>query len=294
MDKVYSSPLHYPGGKCWLFEHLYNRLPPFKTMVSPFFGGGSVELNFAAHGVNIQGYDKNLALINFWHHWLKDAARVENAATEILLEHVENQTALQPLKALEMRIECLPEFRDTELLFWRAVYYYVFNRLSCMGFTYISKYIRPYRLEASDGRLYYTRDIHTRQVFPPMNHMRFCEYELLNIELDAQDFEKTLTESDTFAYCDPPYVDKEVLYDAKDFPHPQLASILKNRKNWVCSYNDVPSVHELYEGFPHEVVKMTSGFKKDGKRMHKEELVIYSPDVYAYLRHQPQQLEIFQ
>ena len=56
MDKLYSSPLHYPGGKRWLFPILADILPPFKEMVSPFFGGGSIELNFAARGKYISGF----------------------------------------------------------------------------------------------------------------------------------------------------------------------------------------------------------------------------------------------
>ena len=293
LRKVYSSPLHYTGGKRWLFEHLYDVLPSVKEIVSPFFGGGSIELNFAAHGVKITGYDTNLALVNFWHHWLLDAPRLEAEAKAVMLEHLDNQESLVNMKALESRVDCLPDFRDTELLFYRAVYYYMFNRLSCRGLTFISKHIRPYRYEESTDALHYTGIIHTRKVFPPMNRMRLCDYGYLNITIDNQDFEKTLTETDTFAYCDPPYWKLESLYAAQGFDHKKLAGILRNRKNWVLSYNDDPMIYELYEGFHKHVVKMTSGWKKNKQRIKKKELLIFSHDVYETMQHpQPQQLTI--
>ena len=66
MKKVYSSPLHYPGGKRWLVNIINEYLPYVEKIVSPFFGGGTIELNLAAQGKQIIAYDTNFALVNFW------------------------------------------------------------------------------------------------------------------------------------------------------------------------------------------------------------------------------------
>ena len=71
MDKVISSPLRYPGGKRWLFTTLLPFIPECtKEMVSPFLGGGAIELNMALRGVKVYGYDTFEPLVNFWNRYL--------------------------------------------------------------------------------------------------------------------------------------------------------------------------------------------------------------------------------
>ena len=51
-------------------------------MISPFFGGGSIELHYASQGVKVYGYDIFEPLTNFWQHAIpfggRMATRIEN------------------------------------------------------------------------------------------------------------------------------------------------------------------------------------------------------------------------
>ena len=76
-----------------------------------------------------------------------------------------------------------------------------------------------------------------------------------NIKVLHADFKNSLTENpDLFTYLDPPYPIKSSLYgkkgDAhKDFDHAGLANILRNREDWILSYNDCIEIRELYFDF---------------------------------------------
>ena len=296
MDKPYTSPLLYPGGKRWLFPILLDLLPPFQEMVSPFMGGGSIELNFAAHGKHIYGYDTCPHLCNFWRHWLKYSLEIQIKAKETLKEHLDDPEVLSQIKQAETSInfdKSLLVFEEFYL--WRAVYYYLFNRLSFQGLTYKTSSIKPYYFNEKEFDFFFNHNemMRTRRLFPQVNRIRFIEYDLLNISIEQQDYEKTLTQNEILAYCDPPYYKIESLYASQGFDHKKLAEILHSRDNWVLSYNDVPFIHELYAGYPKKPVKMTSGFRKDGKRQKKIELLIFSHDIYDYIQQpQPQQLQL--
>ena len=59
--------LRYPGGKSRAVSVLKDYFPKdMKKLVSPFFGGGALELYFAQQGVEVQGYDSFEELVCFW------------------------------------------------------------------------------------------------------------------------------------------------------------------------------------------------------------------------------------
>src|SRR5947207_11112404 len=64
------TPLRYAGGKTLAVGYVVNLLPDkIGRVVSPFFGGGSVEIAIAKElGVEVIGYDIFDILMNYWHH----------------------------------------------------------------------------------------------------------------------------------------------------------------------------------------------------------------------------------
>ncbi len=61
------SPLRYPGGKTRGISFITQYFPTNITeMISPFFGGGSIELHMAAKGITVLGFDVFQPLIEFW------------------------------------------------------------------------------------------------------------------------------------------------------------------------------------------------------------------------------------
>ena len=67
--RVTISPLRYAGGKSKAIGLILDNLPKLKrkTIVSPFFGGGSFELCVSQNlGIKVIGYDIFNMLVNFW------------------------------------------------------------------------------------------------------------------------------------------------------------------------------------------------------------------------------------
>jgi len=68
--RICLSPLRYAGGKSKAIGLILENLPKLreKKIVSPFFGGGSVELCLSQMlGINVIGYDIFNMLANFWY-----------------------------------------------------------------------------------------------------------------------------------------------------------------------------------------------------------------------------------
>ena len=286
MDKVITSPLRYPGAKHWLFEKLMPYIPQdTKEIISPFFGGGSLEINLALRGVKIYGYDIFQPVVNFWQHWLKSTSQVVGYGNELL--NLYSQPELHNIKKQRYPSIC----SEGEL---GASLYYALNRLSFSGSP--SSHVKEYKLR-HDG--HYVRDWHNRpngrRVFP---YTEFWEsVGSLPISVRNKDFTSSLDKHrDVFAFLDPPYpkLASNLYGDGKgsyhgDFDHVGLAEILKQRDKWILTYNDVPFVRNLYDG--HRLIKINRPNDSWGKE--KSELLIFSHDITEQAQSQPKQLYLF-
>ena len=66
--RVSLSPIRYAGGKTLAVGHIVELLPKsIKKVVSPFFGGGSIEIALTKKlGMQVIGYDIFDILCNYW------------------------------------------------------------------------------------------------------------------------------------------------------------------------------------------------------------------------------------
>ena len=66
--RVAVSPIRYAGGKSLAVGHIVELFPDnLKKLVSPFFGGGSVEIAASKYlGLEVIGYDIFNILCNYW------------------------------------------------------------------------------------------------------------------------------------------------------------------------------------------------------------------------------------
>ena len=64
------TPIRYAGGKSRAYDFISSYIPFWprpKTIVSPFMGGGSLEVRWAHEmGINVVGYDVFWVLTNYW------------------------------------------------------------------------------------------------------------------------------------------------------------------------------------------------------------------------------------
>ncbi len=228
IELVYSfrSPLRYPGGKTRGVECITCFFPKnLDKLLSPFFGGGSIELATASKGTKVFGYDLFSPLVEFW--------QCLTTQPNKLAEEVEKYFPLSREKFYQLQ-HTQTKFK-TKLE--RAAVYYVLNRSSFSGAT-LSGGMSPEHPRFTEASIERLKDFYNP-----------------NIKIQKADFKKSLSDHPfTFTYLDPPYLIKSSLYgrkgDAhKNFDHEGLAEILKRREHWILSYNDCDDIRDLYAGF---------------------------------------------
>lgn len=246
------SPLRYPGGKTRGVEFITQFFPKnLDKLLSPFLGGGSIELSVAAKGTIVYGYDIFSPLVEFWQCLLKQPNQ--------LADKVEEYYPLQKNKFYELQ-NTQSKFK-TKLE--RAAVYYVLNRSSFSGST-LSGGMSPE---------------HPRFTITSIERLR--DYLNPNLKVNKADFKLSLAMHPyTFAYLDPPYLIKNSLYGKngnahKDFDHYGLAEIIKKRDHWILSYNDCEEIRSIYSGYHILTPNWKYGMSND--KMSKE-VLIFSKD----------------
>jgi DNA adenine methylase len=246
-EQLYNSksPLRYPGGKTRAVKIITRYFPNDITeMCSPFFGGGSIELYMASKGIRVYGADIFKPLVEFW----QCALSTPNA----LANTVQKYYPLQKKSFYELQ-QKQTKFK-TKLE--RAAVFYVLNRSSFSGTT-LSGGMSP-------------------------NHPRFTKtaikklqiFKNKNVSVHHFDFRSAITRFPRmFLYLDPPYVTDNVLYgksgDAhKHFDHVALHATLKQKNNWVLSYNNCAYIRKLYTGFRIKKLHWNYGMNKS-KQSHE-------------------------
>ena len=283
--KKIKSPLRYTGGKYWLIDKIWDFIPEHtQEMVSPFFGGGALEINLAYNrDIKIYGYDIEPILVNFWRYWLKDPESIIGDARGFCHSHSRDE--LRTLKA-ETLLSDKPLYLDYQM----AVYFYLFNRLSYQGLTLNSSVIY---FECSDDKI-------LRSDGANLFLEKDWEYaNSINIEIQRSDFEKTLLEhTDKLAYLDPPYLGAEAMYKQGEnvFDHHALGEILKSRGNWILSYGHLPQVPYgklVYQDYPMLEFYRQTTFRKAIRKKSVSELLIFSHDIAEQIQ-QSEQLNLFE
>ncbi len=241
------SPLRYAGGKSWAVGYIVEQLPlNIPRLVSPFFGGGSVEIAVAKElGIPVVGFDIFDILVNYWHYQI-------NSPTELYLE----LKKLPPTKEEYYRIkEILRQHWEGEIRLepLKLAAYYYFN----------------HNLSYGPGFLGWVSSVYANPKTYSNLIQRVADFDVKNIEVFCDTYENVLPMfPKDFLYCDPPYYlgdDSTLfrgLYPQRNFPihhnnfdHTLLRNLLENHKNgFILSYNDSPTIREWYKDF--EIIEL--------------------------------------
>lgn len=256
-DNLQKSILRYPGGKSRAVDIILDLIPVnTKTIISPFFGGGSIELACASlRGIKVEGYDVFSPLINFWQCVLTDPKKLG-----IL---VRNHHPLSKTKFYQLQKDLLSIKNKWE----QAAVFFVLNRASFSGST-LSGGMSP------DHPRFNIESVERLECFN-----NYILKDLMHI--DCKDFSEVIKTNDsTLLYCDPPYLIKNKLYgnkgDAhKDFDHFKLFELLSKRKNWILSYNNCEEIKKLYKGYKIIYPQWKYGMGSD---KNSKEMIIVSKD----------------
>ena len=235
-----TSPLRYPGGKTrarallWKTLEYHFDTSKITTVVSPFFGGGSFE--FYIQGklqCHIHANDKFVPLFTFWETAKTDQA---NLVSQLRALHEEGVTKADFGR---MRATII----DAVLPLDQAVMYFAINRCSFSGATLSG----GFSAQSSTGR------------FTTSSIDRVERLNLSNVSFTSFDFEPFIESAPTdgcLMFVDPPYLldSGSKLYGTNGdlhemFDHERLAKCMKKQKGWMMTYNDCPSIRELYKEY---------------------------------------------
>ncbi len=237
------SPIRYAGGKSLAVGHIVENLPKIKRLISPFFGGGSIEIAIAQKlGVKVIGSDIDKPLMKYWHFQLNQPEKLYNALKK-----------LTPDRSTYYKImKICRNWRsgDKQLTGIQIATYFFFNHALSYGPSFIGW----------PAKIYLNKDRYKKL----LNRVRTFKANIKSYNLS---FEKLFKRyPNDFFYCDPPYFLKEDCPTSKmfngvypernkpfyhnNFNHDLLRDCLKNHKGgFILSYNNCDKAKEYYKKY---------------------------------------------
>jgi len=281
--RVVTSPIRYAGGKSLAVGYVIELLPDnIKRVVSPFFGGGSIEIAMSKYlGLKVIGYDIFDVLVNYW--------KFQIEKPEVLYEELKK---LKPDKETFERIRLILNDvwnKKIKLDHLTLAVYFVYN----FNLSYGPEFM------GWSSKIYLNQDRYNRMI------ERIRDFQPKNLKVECADFQKVIkNHPNDFLYCDPPYYLGEDstlfkgIYPMRNNPvfhngfrHDVLKDMLKNHKGgFILSYNDCPTIREWYKDyqqfFPKWQYTMGQGETRIGKNRtnnksshvkNSNEIIIFSP-----------------
>ena len=240
------SPIRYAGGKSLAVGHIIEVMPAgVKRVISPFLGGGSVEVALNLRlGIEVIACDILKPLVIYWQQQIKNPVGLYNELKK-LQPNKDTYTAIkQQLKAYWEGKQSLTDMEVATL--------YYFNHNLSYGPSFLgwpsSVYLNALR---------YKKMIEKVRDFRPM-----ASFKVSCVSFESM-FDKYPND---FFYCDPPYILKDDcpsskmfagIYPQRNFPdhhkgfdHTLLHQrIISHKGGVVLSYNDCQKSKTLYKEY---------------------------------------------
>ncbi|MCS7150087.1 MAG: DNA adenine methylase [Caldimicrobium sp.] len=234
------SPLRYAGGKSWAVGYVIERLPKnLKRLISPFFGGGSIEIAIAKElGIEVIGFDIFDVLVNYWQVQI-------NYPQELYLE----------LKKLKPDRETYHKIKEELKKHWQ-------REINLPSIKLAAYYFFNHNLSYGPGFLEWMSSVYANEKVYNNLLQRVKSFRVKNLKVCWGDFKEIIPKYEyDFLYCDPPYYlgdDSSVfrgLYPQRNFPihhqnfeHQVLRELLlKHKGGFILSYNDSPTIRKWYK-----------------------------------------------
>jgi DNA adenine methylase len=252
------TPIRYAGGKSRAIKIISPYLDNEKKIISPFMGGGSLEVNWASKGIEVIGYDLFDALVNFWDMLLNnkdELVKVLKTITPTLEEY-------NRIKEILMRWENTQEM----LKEWKTDHYKRDEVISLDSITAAAYYYFNHNTSYGPGYLGWGSSVYMKE--DKWNNMikNIDKFNGPTLSVRQGSFENVLPNhmEDTL-YLDPPYYlekdgDNKMfagVYPMKNIPihhdgfnHELLRDLLlKHKGKFVLSYNNCETIREYYKDF---------------------------------------------
>jgi len=279
------TPIRYAGGKSRAYDFISSYIPFWprpKRIISPFIGGGSLEVRWANEmGIEIKGFDVFSILVNYWNHQLSNPEQLYNI-----------------LKTLEPTKEQYDEIKDI-LLHWDKVQE-LFKNWKTDHYDRTSKplddelgaayYWFNHNLSYGPMFLGWFSSIYLKKESLYQNSIeRVRDFKVPNMSVECKSFDEVIPSyPNDFLYCDPPYYmekkegdDDNKMFKAIypnsnwavhhiHFDHEKLRDLLHNHKGqFILSYNDCEWIRENYKDFEFKTPEWAYSYGQGETRIGK-------------------------
>ena len=244
MTKLAKSPLRYPGGKSRALKQILPLIPVnISEFREPFVGGGSVF--FAIRSLfqsRIKSYwinDLNYDLYCFWKQVRDNAPDLVEVLTEAHVTTTDGRTLFEELTRTK---DELNQDRNMLCEFQRAVRFFILNRITFSGVVDSGGYSQS----AYDKRFTYSSIERVKNVCPYLSGVKITNGDYIDALFQEGD--------NVFIFLDPPYwkATESKLYGVRGtlhtaFDHEQFAANMRKcRHKWLITYDDSPTIRELF------------------------------------------------
>ena len=250
----------------------------YDTIISPFIGGGSLEVHWASLGKKVIGYDMFDILCNFWNVLLNDNIELFDKLSSISPTIDEFNRIKEILMSCDKTQEMLKN--------WTTDYYKRDNIISLDNITLAAYYYFNHNCSYGPGYLGWGSSVYLNDKKWKDMILKIKNFKCPNLEVNNLKFEDSIPlHPNDFLYLDPPYYlekDKDNkmhkgLYPMKNFDvhhtgfdHEKLRDLLLNHNgDFVMSYNNCETIREYYKDFellyPKWSYSMGNGEKRIGK-----------------------------
>ena len=264
------SPIRYGGGKSLAVGTIISNIPDdIKKIISPFLGGGSLEIALAQElNIEVVAYDIFDLLVNYWQIQIEKPEELYKELIKLKNTKEEYENVKNILKSVWNKKDGLNNniLSKIEL----AAYYY-FN----------------HNLSYGPGFLGWMSSIYLNEnkYLSMLNKVK--NFNVSNIKVYNESFDYSIPKhKNDFLYLDPPYFlegDSKMfkgIYPMRNFPihhnnfnHKLLSELLNEHKGgFILSYNDCSWIRENYKKFEFKEVSWQYTMGQGEKRVGKNRL----------------------
>ena len=241
--RYHGLPLRYAGGKSLGVGHVIEYIPAdTEILVSPFFGGGSVEIACVCElGMQVFGYDVFDILTNYWQWQIASPTTLADRLAQW-------QPSKQHYAEIKTRLKA----------HWTG------EAVIADGLELAAHYWFNHNLSYGPGFLGWMSKIYEDEI----RYLRLLDkvrsFSAPGLSVACKRFEESIPQHNgDFLYCDPPYYlagDSKMfrgIYPQRNFPvhhngfaHAKLRDLLHRHKGgFVLSYNDCETIRDWYADF---------------------------------------------
>jgi DNA adenine methylase len=271
--------IRYAGGKTRAVNKITPFVEPYEKIVSPFIGGGSLEVHWACNlDKKVIGYDVFNMLVNFWSHLLCTPDKLADKLSEIT-------PTKEEYKRVKELLMCLPETQDM-LKDWNTDYYKRDEVIDVDDLTKSAWYYFNHNTSYGPGYLGWGSSVYLQQDKWDKMVQKIRDFKCDNLSVYQLPFDESIRKhKKDFLYLDPPYyLEKDSdnkmhsgLYPMKNidvhhsgFDHELLRDLLlEHEGDFVLSYNNCETIREYYKDFeqyfPEWSYSLGNGETKIGK-----------------------------